>query len=73
MAVIELRKGLTMDTIPQAEIFMLLRQDVLIERLAQLRRDWEQAANGKPLEEVRASVGLMLADFSRMIGLEETK
>lgn len=64
------RGGLTWDALPQAKVVKMLRQDALAGKLAQMRRDWEQAANGKPLEEVRASVGLMLDDFARLIGLE---
>lgn len=67
---IVLREGLAWENLPQSKAVKVLRQDVLAVRLAGMRREWEQAANGMPLEEVQASVGLMLEDFAAMMELE---
>jgi len=42
-----------------------------IAALDTIRQEWEEAANGQPLEEVYGSVGLLLNDISAAIGLEE--
>lgn len=43
--------------------------DQAVERLADFRQGWEEAAEGRPLIELTASVGLMLADFAQILGL----
>ena len=39
--------------------------------LDNIRQEWEEAAEGQPLEEIYGSVGLLLNDISVAIGLEE--
>ena len=41
----------------------------IIDALAKLRQEWQQAVEGQSLVCVNASVGLMLADFVMAIGL----
>ena len=48
------------------------RQEI-IQALANIRREWEEAADGEPLEFVEGSVGLLLDDVARAIGLDQEK
>lgn len=45
-------------------------QQEIIQALATLRQEWEEAADGKPLELVEGSVGLILDDVAHAIGLD---
>ena len=52
------------------QIEYLERQQV-IAALNTIRQEWEEAADGQPLDEVYGSVGLLLNDIADAIGLEE--
>lgn len=41
------------------------------QRLNQLREEWIEAADGQDLDNVMARVGLMLDDFERIINITE--
>jgi hypothetical protein len=43
----------------------------VIAALTTIRQEWEEAADGQPLEEVYGSVGLLLNDIAQSIGLAE--
>ena len=47
---------------------LILRTHVLAA-LAKIREEWEVAADGEPLTDLEASVGLLLADLAMAIGL----
>ena len=49
----------------------LLERQQVIAALDTIRKEWEEAANGQPLDEVYGSVGLLLNDISTAIGIEE--
>lgn len=51
------------------KVTRILDRDAAIDGLAQLRREWQDAASGKPLAEVNGSVGLLLADVANAMGL----
>ena len=40
-----------------------------VQALQTLRGEWETAAQGIPLDEIEGSVGMMLDDFARLLGL----
>ena len=42
----------------------------IVNGLANLRREWQEAANGESLAEVKGSVGLLLDDVCDSIGLD---
>ena len=42
---------------------------LVIAALTKLRQEWQEAADGKSLVDVNASVGLLLADISKSVGL----
>ncbi len=75
MAKIQFFNGWTCENHPPATIIPLYRRDVLVERLAAMATDWRQAAGMIPLVQIKASVGLMLADFAGLLDLipEETE
>ena len=43
----------------------------LVESLARIRGEWEEAADGVPLIAVEGSVGLILADLAESVGLDQ--
>jgi len=43
----------------------------MLESLANLRQDWEMAANGESLLHIEGSVGLILHDFAAKLNLTE--
>jgi len=47
----------------------IMQTEALLEALAHIRSEWEQAADGQSLVEVQGSVGLLLADVVAAIGL----
>ena len=47
----------------------ILDRDQAIDGLASIRQEWQEAANGTPLVEMRGSVGLLLADVASAMGL----
>ena len=54
-----------------SRIVRLLDKDAAIQGLQRVRQDWELAAGGD-LVQVHGSVGLLLADVSRAIGLNDS-
>jgi len=46
-----------------------------IQAIKMLRGEWEEAAQGIPLDKINGSVGMMLDDIARLLGLspEELK
>ena len=51
------------------KVTRILDRDAAIDGLTCLRRDWQEAAEGRPLAEVHGNIGLMLADVVHAIGL----
>ncbi len=51
------------------KVTRILDRDKAIDGLTRLRQEWQEAAKGKPLVEVQANVGLLLADVVNAIGL----
>jgi hypothetical protein len=47
---------------PTVSGIRILDRDRTIDGLTQLRQEWQEAAHGAPLVDVRGSVGLILAD-----------
>lgn len=50
-------------------VIRILDRDQVIEDLAKLREAWQEAAGDQSLIQVEASVGLILDDISKAIGL----
>ncbi len=75
MAKIQFFNGWSWENHPTATIIPLCRKEILIERLTAMTAEWRQAAGAIPLVQVKASVGLMLADFAGLLDLtsEETE
>lgn len=72
MAIIQLTKGVDLDHLPPTVTVHWISKDTIVQRLAVMRAEWEELAalEGKPLDDMVASVGLILADFARIIGNE---
>lgn len=51
------------------KVVRILDRDEAIAGLTRLREEWQDAANGAPLSDVQASVGLLLVDVVNAIGL----
>jgi len=48
---------------------MAVSQNQLVKALTEIRQEWELAAEGESLLNVRGNVGLLLADFVVALGL----
>lgn len=57
--------------IPTFEIPPPLNRKTVLLALANLHEEWREAANGKPLEEIPTSVGLLFDDVMCALGLTE--
>jgi hypothetical protein len=75
MAKILFSHGWTLENHPSSTIIHFYKKEALVGGLAAMVADWRQAAGSRPLTEVKASVGLMLADFAGLLDLtpEETE
>ena len=51
----------------------IITRHQIIDALAKVRQEWEQAASGDCLIDVKGSVGLLLADLVVAIGLEPSE
>jgi len=51
------------------KVTRILDRDAAIEGLTRMRQEWQDAANGAPLNGVQTSVGLLLLDVVNAIGL----
>lgn len=51
------------------EAFRTIPRPVLVRALAEVRAEWEETAGENSLIDVQGSVGLLLADISRALGL----
>lgn len=58
-----------MTTLQLSRVIPVIRQDVIAERLTEMRKEWQQAA-GDNLDAIKASVGLLLADFAAICELD---
>lgn len=58
-----------MTTLQLSRVIPVIRQEVIAERLTELRKEWQRAA-GDDLDAVKASVGLLLADFAAICELD---
>ena len=47
----------------------IIPRSYVVDALARLRQEWQEAANGVSLVEINANVGLLLADVAASIGL----
>lgn len=68
---IQLNPGLTWQNLPKTQISQLLKQDALTARLTILAEQWREAAQGKAFNEIKVNLGLILADFCALLGLDE--
>ena len=75
MSPIEFNPGYSLANLPPVEVIRILPIKRLLGLLAGLRTAWTEAADGKELVDVRASVGLLLADICALLQLtpEETE
>ena len=71
MTKIQLYKGISWDNLPKAEIKRVMSVNAIVGRLANLRAEWQMAAEseGKTLLETQASVGLILLDICNLMEL----
>lgn len=51
------------------KVTRILDREQAIDGLTQLRQEWQETANGRPLVDVQGSVGLILTDVITAIGL----
>ncbi len=51
------------------KVTRILDRDQAIDGLARIRQEWQEAAHGKPLAEMRGNVSLMLEDVANAVGL----
>ena len=51
------------------KVTRILDRDRAIDGLARIRQEWQEAANGMPLADMRGNVGLMLEDVVNAMGL----
>ncbi len=75
MAKIQFFNGWTWENHPTATIIPMYRKEILVERLTAMVAEWRQAAGSTSLNQVKASVGMMLADFASLLDMtpEETE
>lgn len=68
MATVQFYNGYSWDNIPEVKTSGLNRLAV-IERLSEIRQEWQEAAavDGKTLVEVSAPVGVLLSDFCDLL------
>ena len=66
---IQFYNGYSWENRPKTTARRMIDLDMVIERLGVLRAEWEEAAQGKPLEDVKGSVGLLLDDFYNLVEL----
>ena len=66
---IQFYNGYSWESRPKTTVRRMVDLDVIIQRLGILRAEWEEAAQGKPLEVVKGSVGLLLEDFYNLLEL----
>jgi hypothetical protein len=66
---IQFYNGYSWENRPKTTIKRMIDLDIILERLGVLRAEWEEAAQGKPLEDVKGSVGLLLDDFYNLLEL----
>jgi hypothetical protein len=58
----------------QTKIYVsLIMPPHILQALARMKQDWEQAAEGGSLLKVKGSVGLLLADFTNVLWLTQEK
>ncbi len=69
MATILFRNGWTLENHPQSKVVTMIIRETVIAELAALVADWRQVSDGKPLTEIKASVGLLLGDFADILGM----
>jgi len=51
------------------KVTRILDRDQAIDGLARIRQEWQEAANGTPLAEMRGNIGLILEDVANAVGL----
>ena len=51
------------------KVTRIIDRDKAIDGLIRLRKEWQEAANGKLLAEVQGSIGFLLVDLIAAIGL----
>jgi len=78
MVKILFNNGYTWENLPEARVRHVLALDIVVERLAWMRSEWQEAADseGKALGEIQASVELLLSDVCDLLELipaERTK
>ena len=68
---IQFNNGYTWENLPEAMVRRVLALDIVTERLALMRSEWQEAAvsEGKPLGEMQASVELLLSDVCDLLEL----
>jgi hypothetical protein len=49
---------------------VIIERQIIIDALATIQKEWEEAADGKSLYEVSANVGMLLDDVVRSVGIE---
>ena len=55
--------------ITDAWVLQYITRAQVIQAIQTLRQEWEEAAEGIPLNQMDGNVGMMLDDFARLLGL----
>lgn len=63
---IVLKEGLTLGTLPKAEVRTLVDQAQLLDRLYSMKSQWSEAVGGD-LRRVEVNLKLLFEDFERII------
>jgi hypothetical protein len=71
MAKIQFFEGYSWDNIRPTQVIRMIPIAETIERLKNIREDWEQATDGKLLREIPVSLGIMLSDFCDLLMLDQ--
>jgi hypothetical protein len=71
MVNIKFNSGYTWENLPEARVSRLLALDIVTDRLASLRSEWQDTAESenKTLGEMQASVELLLSDVCDLLEL----
>ena len=68
-AKVELKQGLSWEKLPKSQLIRWVNQDEIIGKLWAMCYEWKEAAPGQDLGEVQTTVGAMITDFGRILGM----
>lgn len=66
MSTIVLFEGLTMETLPESTVRVVINQDMLLSKLGELKRQWYEATGGD-MDKVELNLRLLFLDIENVI------